>query len=236
MIFTRGLFKHKMLRFDLPGKIDEPFYLDIKDRMAKDPRFHFDTEVDLWKLYRGLVILSLITGFAIVLLFVFIILNLRNPVWLFIPFVVAVIGTRPTIYFGMLLFHFLKYRRDEKRFHTSISQAIGRSDNFAEFTDRFYSGDYLETTVIKAYYLMLPFESVRDFAEDRGLAANLCIYKRAKGDNYIVLSNSLEIISFIDRQEGIVLVASDDHIMKVIKEQVDYPYVYGNKRLKYLID
>jgi hypothetical protein len=236
MIFTRGLFKHKALRFDLPGKIDEPFYLDIKDRMAKDPRFRFETEVDLWKLYRGLIILSLTTLLAVLLLFVFIIFNFISPVWIYICFAIIVVGSRPTIYFGMLLFHFLKYRRDEKRFHTSICQAIGRSDNFAEFTDRFYSGDYLETTAIKAYYLSQPFEAVKDFAEDRGLAANLCIYKRAKGDNYILLSNSLEIISFIDRQEGIVLVASDDHLMKVIKEQVVYPYVYGNKRLKYLID
>ena len=236
MIFTRGLFKHKALRFDLPGKIDEPFYLDIKNRIAADPRFHFETEVHLWKLYKGLLILSLITGLAIVLLFVFIVVNLRNPVWLVIPLVVAVIGIRPSIYFGMLLFHFLKYRREEKRFHTDFSRAIAQSDNFEDFTDRFYSGRYSETSVLKAYYLSLAFGPVKDFAEDRTLAANLCIYKRAKGDNYIVLSNSVELISFIDRQEGILLVEPNDPVMKVIKEQVVYPYVYGNKRLKYLID
>jgi hypothetical protein len=236
MIFTRGLFKHKALRFDLPGKIDEAFYLDIKNRIAEDPRFQFESEVHLWKLYKGLLILSLITVLAILLLFASVLLNLLNPVWLFICLAVGIIGLRPSIYFCMLLFHFLKYRRDEKRFHTVFSRAVAQSDNFADFTDRFYSGSYLETTVLKAYFFTLPFEPVKDFAEGRGLAANLCIYKRAKGDNYIVLSNSVELISFIDRQEGVFLVASDDHIMKVIREQVVYPYVYGNRRLKYLID
>ena len=236
MIFTRGLFKHKALRFDLPGKIDEPFYLDIKDRIAKDPQFNFETEVDLWKLYKGLLILSLITVLAILLLFVSVLLNLLNPVWLFICLAVGIIGMRPSIYFCMLLFHFLKYRRDEKRFHANIRRAIAQSDNFADFADRFYSGGYSETAILRAYYFTQSFDAVKDFADGKGLTANLCIYKRAKGDNYIVLSNSAELITFIDRQEGVILVASNDLVMKVIKEQVVYPYVYGNKRLKYLID
>jgi hypothetical protein len=236
MIFTRGLFKHKALRFDLPGKIDEPFYLDIKNRIAEDPRFHFETEIHLWKLYKGLLILSLITVLAIVLLIVIIVANLLNPVWIGISILVVFIGVRPSIYFGMLLFHFLKYRREEKRFHTDFSRAIAQSDNFEDFIGRFYSGRYSETSELKAYYLSLAFGPVKDFAADRRLVANLCIYKRAKGDNYIVLTNSVELTSFIGRQEGILLVEPNDPVMKVIKEQVVYPYVYGNKRLKYLID
>jgi len=134
------------------------------------------------------------------------------------------------------LFHFLKYRRNEKRFHTDFSREIAQSENFIDFTSRFYNGRYSETTILKAYYLTLSMEPFRDFAEDKGLISNLCIYKRGKGDNYILLSNSVELISFIDRQEGIFPVASDDPVMKVMKEQVEFPFVSGNKRLKYLID
>ena len=236
MIFTKGLFKHRALRFDLPGKIDEPFYLDIKNRIADDPGFRFETDVHLWKLHKGLLILSLITGFAIVLLFVLVILNLQNPVWLFIFFAITVIGTRPSVYFGMLLFHYLKYRRNEKRFHTDFSRAIAKSDNFADFTTSFYSGRYSETTMLKAYFLSMSMEPFRDFAQGKGLTSNLCIYKRGKGDNYIVLSNSVELIRFIDECEGIIPVEPHDPVMMILKVQVEFPYVYGNKRLKYLID
>jgi hypothetical protein len=149
MIFTKGLFKHRALRFDLPGKIDVPFYLDIKNRIADDPGFRFETDVYLWKLYSGLLILSLITWLAIVLLFVLVIVNLRNPVWLIICFVITVIGIRPSVYFGMLLFHFLKYRRDEKRFHADFSRAIAQSENFADFTNRFTAA---ETSCIDNFF------------------------------------------------------------------------------------
>jgi hypothetical protein len=236
MIFTRGLFKHRALRFDLPGKIDEPFYLDIKNRIAENPGFRFETEVNLWKLYSGLLILSLITCLAIFLLFVLVVVNLRNPVLLIICLLIAVIGIRPSIYFGMLLFHFLKYRRDEKRFHCDFSRTISQSDNFADFTNRFYSGRYSETTTLKAYFLTMTLEPFRNLAEGKGLTSNLCIYKHGKGDNYIVLSNSVELIYFIDGHEGILPVESHDPVLKIVKEQVEFPYVYGNKRLKYLID
>ena len=236
MIFTKGLFKQKALRFDLPGKIDEPFYLDIKNRIAADPGFRFETEVHLWKLYGGLLFLSLITLIAIILLFGLVVANLQNPVWLFICFAITVVGMRPSVYFGMLLFHFLKYRRNEKRFHADFSRVIAQSENFTDFTSRFYSGRYSETTMLRTYFITVRMEPFRDFAEDKGLISNLCIYKRGKGDNYILLSNSVELISFIDRQEGIFPVASDDPVMKVMKEQVEFPFVSGNKRLKYLID
>lgn len=236
MIFLKGLFKHKALRFDLPGKIDEPFYLDIKNRITHDPGFRFESEVILWKLYRSLLILSLITAFAMILLFVLIFTNSRNVVLLTICAIIFFIGIRPSVYFGMLLFHFLKYRRDEKRFHADFCQAIAQSVNFTDFTNSFYKGRYSETTILKAYFLTLSMDPFRVLAESKGLTSNLCIYKYAKGDNYIVLSNSVDLIYFINGHEGILPVESHDPVLKIVKEQLEFPYVYGNMRLKYLID
>jgi hypothetical protein len=236
MIFTKGLFRQKALRFDLPGKIDEAFYTDIKNRIAEDPHFNFETEAHVWKLYRVLLIISLVTCIALILSLISIFLKIYNPVLLVICVVIVFIGMRPSIFFGMLLFRFIKYRRAEKKFHADFRQAIAESDNFTDFTNRFYSGRYSETTGVKAYYLSMPIGPFKDFAEGKRLSANLCIYKRAKGDNYIMLSNSVELISFIGRQEAIVVIEKNDPVLRVVKEQLEFPFVYGNKRLKYLID
>jgi hypothetical protein len=242
MIFTKGLFRQKALRFDLPGKIDETFYTDIKTRIAEDPQFNFETEAHVWKLYRVLLIISLVTCLALVLLLVSIVSEISigsgtyNRILFFVCCLIIILGMRPSIYFGMLLFHFLKYGRDEKKFHVDFILAIAESDNFTDFTNRFYSGRYSETTKVKGYYLSLPIEPFKAFAEDKGMTTRLCIYKRAKGDNYIMLSNSVELISFIERQKGIIAIETIDPVLRVIKEQLEFPYVYGSKRLKYLID
>jgi hypothetical protein len=118
MIFAKGLFRQKALRFDLPGKIDEAFYSDIKNRITAEPQFKFETEAHLWKLYRVLLIISLATCISLILLAILIILKINIPVWLVGCLAIVFLGMRPSIYFGMMFFHFIKYRREEKKVHT----------------------------------------------------------------------------------------------------------------------
>ena len=236
MFYPRGFFTHKALRFDLPGKIDEPFYNDVKKRLVSDPHFEFDSDVKLWDHYKTLFILFLLTIGAFVVLAVLIFTNNTNPVLVAISVIVAFIGIRPSIYFGFLLFHFLKYQRDEKRFHSDIKRAIASSQHFPQFIDEFYRGRYSETTQLTVYHLSRPFDSLKDFVEISGLAEYTCIYKHAKGDDYLVLSNSVEVIRFIERQQGAVRLSSNDQVLQVVKQQVFYPFVYGNKKLKHLIE
>jgi hypothetical protein len=236
MFYPRGFFKHRALRFDLPGKIDEPFYKEIKERLAVDPRFKFDSDVKLWDLYKGLFILFLLTIIACVVLAVLIFTHNTNAVLVVVSVLVAFIGIRPSIYFGLLLFHFLKYQRDEKRFYSDFKKAIASSEHFPQFIDEFYRGRYSETTQLTVYHLTRPLGPIKDFVESCGLAGYMCIYKHAKGDDYLVLSNSVEVIRFIERQQGVDRLSSNDQVLQVVKQQDFYPFVYGNKRLKHLID
>ena len=223
------------MRFDLPGKIDEAFYNDIKNRLAANPNFKFESDVKLWELYKVLFIVFLLSIAALFLLAGLIFTRNTNPILAFLSVLVAFIGVRPSIYFGLLLFHFLKYRRDEKRFHTDIKQAIASSQDFHQFTNGFNRGRYSETTLLNVYHLTQPLESIKDFVEGRGLAGYMCIYKHAKGEDYLVLSNSVEVIRFIESQRGVDRLAPNDYKLQVLKQQDFYPFVYGNKRLKHLI-
>ena len=236
MIYRWGFFKHKALRFDLPGKIDEPFYNDVKKRLAADPHFKFDSEVKLWDLYRSLSILFLLTIAAFIVLVGLIFAHNNNLVLVAVSVIVAFVGIRPSIYFGFLLYHFLKYQRDEKRFHTDFKRAIASSQGFPHFTDEFYRGRYSETTLLTVYHLIRPYRLLKDFVESCGLVEFICIYKHAKGDDYLVLSNSVEVIRFIEMQKEVDRLAPDDRVLQVIKQQNFYPFVYGNKKLKHLID
>jgi hypothetical protein len=235
MIYTRGFFKHKALRFDLPGKIDETFYLDIKKRISDNPHFKFESDVSLWDLYKGLFMVFLLTILSCIILVVFLQSGHQNIVFLFILFAIIIIGMRPSIYFGMLLFHFLKYRRAEKRFHADFKKAIAQSDHFPAFVGRFYVGRYSETALLNVYHFTSSIELIKEFVEAKDLASYVCIYKHSKGENYIVLSNSVEVIWFIEKHAGVVLLGPDNSVLQVVKQQVVFPFVYGNKKLKYLI-
>jgi hypothetical protein len=236
MIYTRGFFKHKALRFDLPGKIDKTFFLDIKKRISDDPHFKFKSEVNLWNLYKGLFIVFLFTIISCIIIFIIILLGQRNLVLIFISILIAAIGIRPSLYFCVLLFHFLKYRRTEKKFHADFKKAIAQSDYYLDFVDRFYVGHYSETTLINVYHFARSIELIKEFVWSKNLAFYVCIYKHSKGENYIVMSNSVEIIRYIEGQDSIHLMSPDDKVLQILKYQVEFPFVYGNKKLKFLID
>jgi hypothetical protein len=236
MIYTRGFFKHKALRFDLPGKIDKTFYLDIKKRISDDPNFKFESEVNLWNLYKSLFIVFLFTTLSCVIIFVLILSDQRNLVLIFFLIVIVAVGIRPSLYFCMLLFHFLNYRRTEKKFHADFKKAIVQSDHFEDFVDRFYVGHYSETAPVNVYHFARSIDPIKEFVGSRNLASYVCIYKHSKGENYFVLSNSVEIIRFIEGQDSIYLVSPDDKVIQILKYQVEFPFVLGNKKLKFLID
>ena len=238
MFYNRTFAKnYKPLRFDLPGKVDEEFYQDIKNRQAHDTEVQFSSEVSLWKLYRVPVIIILVFLSSLVYSIIFFLIQYPGINKLFyIPLFFMVLGIRPAIASFFLIWHFLKYKKAEKKFHKDFNQSVARSNSFSDFESQFYSGQYRETMVLNGYLLQAPFQPIKNFAESNNLEKHLTIYKFSKGDNYILLSNSVELTTFIERQTNIAPIPKNDKILQIIKQQFEFPYVYGNKKLKHLID
>ena len=61
LFYTRYFFKHKRPRFIPPGKIDESFYKEIKERLFKDSELKFESEIGFWKSYKYIFFVFIIT-------------------------------------------------------------------------------------------------------------------------------------------------------------------------------
>jgi hypothetical protein len=77
--------------------------------------------------------------------------------------------------------------------------------------------------------------ALKEFIQDGGLSSDIAIYKYAKGDHYIILCINKDLIRFVDAQDCISDLKNEKDLWWAIKNQVEIPLEFGNKKLKRLM-
>jgi hypothetical protein len=238
MFYTKAFFKFKALRFTPPGRIDEDFYANTKERLVKNPNLKFESDFNFWQAYRGIFIVFVLFTLSVICSVVFFFTEAIPDYWVRgIPLFLVIIFFQPTIYFFILMIYYYRYWVSENRFHTDFRKAVIGSKDFNEFTDNFYTGKYAEPAKLKEYQFEGDIHLIKNFVKDRDLSLHMAIYKYSRPPfKFIILSTSGEVNEFIENQDGAGSLKMDNPIRRVIKYQTEIPCMFGNKRLKDLME
>jgi hypothetical protein len=237
MFYTRYLFKLKRPKFNPPGKIDEDFYIDIKKRLAEDPKFKFKSDFNFWYYYKYIFIVFVIFIFSIALLTILYLFDANVNMFIFgIPYFFILLGFQPSIYFCIAMVYYLRCLINERHYHKVFKNAIGTSTSFENFSESFYTGAYSEKPKVNEYLFEDDIAELKEFVEGKGLDSNIAIYRFNVPPVFVILSTNEEINFFIESKEGFNKLRTGDKIRWTIKYQVGIPCVYGNKGLKKLME
>ncbi len=125
------------------------------------------------------------------------------------------------------------YYRNERNFHNHFKSVIAGSDNFENFTDKFYSGKFAEPLVLNEYFYENVIGPIKAYIDNGNIVSDIAIYRYARSpDRFIILSQNEEINAFIEKGTGWTPIDRKDKIRWTIKYQVEIPCLYGNKKLK----
>jgi hypothetical protein len=234
MFYTRYLFKIKRLSFSPPGKVDEEFYTDIKQRLTGDAGLKFESEVLFWPTYKKIFIVFLMFLASALFLFLLFHFGVKQNTFLFaLPILILFITVQPTVYFILLMINYYLYLRNERRYQSGFKNAVIHSKDFTSFTTAFYRDRYAETAVVQTYLFENDIDPVKQFVENNGLNLEIAIYKLSSmPHDFIILSAHEDIDRFIERQDGCKEIKKGEKLRWVLKYQVDMPCIYGNKKLK----
>lgn len=238
MFYTKAFFKFKALRFTPPGRIDQDFYTDMKRRLVEDPNLKFGSDFNFWQAYRGIFIVFLLFSLSSTCLSIFFLAKAVPDFWVQgILLFLVVIFFQPAIYFIILLVYYIRYRVNENRFHADFRKAVTGSKDFNEFMMGFYTGKYAELAKLKEYQFQGDISIIKNFVRERELTVQIAFYRYSKPPfKFIFLSTSEEFNEFIESQPGSSGLKPDNPLRWVIKNQTEIPCMYGNKRLKLLMD
>ena len=99
----------------------------------------------------------------------------------------------------------------------------------------FTRANMLNPPPVKEYIYDRNVEVIKEFVQNQGLISNIAIYKYAKGDHYVILSNNRDIIQLIESKGDISDLKNDARLRWSIKTGAVIPLDFGNKRLKRLM-
>jgi hypothetical protein len=237
MFYTRYLFKLKRPEFIPPEKIDEDFYIDIRRRLAEDPKFKFQSDFNFWYYYRNILIAVIIFISSIVfLLLLFYFHAALNPLLVVIPYLFILLGLQPTISFIITMVYYTKYLIHERRYHKDFKKAISDSTRFENFIESFYRGSYSERPKVSEYLFEDDILPIKDYVDAKGLVSDIAVYKFSVPPVFVILSSNEEINKFIESRDGFRKLRKGDKIRWTIKYQAGTPCIYGNKGLKKLME
>jgi hypothetical protein len=237
MLFYKKAFsKHRVPRFIAPGRIDIEFYEESKKLLSENSGFKFRSELDYWKRFRIIFIVFVVfVACAILLTTLLIESQEKYSLLLGILFFIMILTIRPVVYFLILMSYYLVYRMKEKKFHKDFKSAVIKSRDFDDFTNTFYVEKYAERTQLREYIYDKNIDSIKEFAQKRELISHVAIYKYAKGDHYVVLTNHEDLVQFIEYQGSVADLNEEAALRWSIKTGTVIPFDFGNKRLKKLM-
>ncbi|HSZ35177.1 MAG TPA: hypothetical protein VK772_17810 [Puia sp.] len=236
MFYTRYLFKLKRPEFEPPGKIDEDFYLDIRNRLINDPRFTFQSDFNFWYYYKYIFIVFILFIFSILFLLLSYFLDAKFSVYLMvIPYLFFLLGIQPSVYFIIAMIYYVRYLMKERQYQQVFKKAIAGSSSFENFSETFYTGVYSEPLTVQEYLFENEIIELKGFVEDKGLVSHIAVYRFNVPPAFVVLSSNEEINRFIESGNGFTKLKKSDKLRWTIKYQTGIPCIYGNKGLKKLM-
>ena len=236
MFYTRYLFKLKRPEFEPPGRIDEDFYIDIRNRLADNPRFTFQSEYNFWYYYNYIFIVFVLFIFSTIFLLLSFFLDAKFSIYvLFLPYLFFLLGLQPSVYFIIAMVYYKRCLMKEGQYHKAFKNAVANSTGFENFSESFYAGAYSEPLVVHEYLFENEINELKGFVEDKGLLSQIAVYRFNKPPAFVVLSSNEEINRFIESSDGCTKLRKGDKIRWTIKYQTEIPCIYGNKGLKKLM-
>ena len=236
MFFISNLFyKYKPLKFIPPEKVDENFYLDVRNRLVESPDLKFESEVNFWHTYKFIFLAYLLFLCSIIFMLTLFLFHIRPQEFFSlyaIPLFIVLLGIRPCMYFTVLFVNYFRFRRDEKKFHQTFIKAAADSVDFEVFSNAFYVGSFVPIS-INEYVLENDFQTLKDFVEGKSLSSHIAVYKFSNSPAaFVILSSNEEINRFIERIDGCKALKRGDKMRWIVKYQSQIPYVFGNKELR----
>jgi hypothetical protein len=194
--------------------------------------------VSFWESYRSIFIVFLVFVVSVATLTLLFLTGADQSNFLYgISLFIIIIGIQPSIYFIILLIYYFKYLVQEGRYESEFKKAVVNSQDYVSFMDTFYTGQYSDKVPVKVYLFENDIKPVKDFVESSKLELSIAIYKLSKmPHDFVLLSDNEDIIRFVEIQEGCVELNKNEKIRWIIKYGVEIPCIYGNKKLKKLID
>ena len=238
-LISNLFYKYKPLKFIPPEKVDEKFYLDVRDRLVESPDFKFESEVNFWHSYKFMFLAYLLFVCCVLLvttLFLFHAKFHEFPLLYGLPLFIIVLGIRPCMYFTVLFVHCFRFKRDERKFHVAFTKAVADSIDFDGFSNAFYVGSFVPTS-INEYVLENDIGPLKDFVESKGMSSNIAVYKFSHiPPSFVILSSNEDINRFIERMDACRDIKRGDKMRWIVKYQNQIPCVYGNKGLRKLME
>ena len=132
---------YRPLEFSPPEQIDEDHYNYLKENLKNDEHFKIETMVPFWPRYKYFIIAVLLCLLAIIFLLFYRMFAKKdgNPLIYGIPIFILMISYFPLMIFISRILPYLIYRRREKKYFSSISEAILKSERFEDFVTSIYA-------------------------------------------------------------------------------------------------
>ena len=234
--YTKAFFKHTAPRYVLPCKIDNQFYEETKILLSENRDFKFTSDLNFWKSYRYIFLVFLVFIGSSILLTILFLLSHKQSVLIFgILIFIIILTLQPAFYFCILMSYYLKYRVQENKFHSDFKVAVLKSQDFQDFSDAFYIGKYIEQVPLREFIYDRDVNIIKEFVQQHGLISDIAIYKYAKGDHFVILSNNQDLVQFIEGQGNSADLKNDRELRWAIKSGTAIPLDFGNRRLKRLM-
>ncbi len=227
--YSKAFFKHTAPRYVLPDRIDAEFYQESKKLLSENRNFKFKSELNFWKSYRYIFMVFLVFIGSAILLSFFFSLSIKQSSLIFgILIFILILTIQPVIFFCILMSYYLKYRIQENKFHSDFKAAVLKSGDFQDFSNTFYTGKYLEKLPLREYIYDGDINIIKEFVGNKGLISDIAIYKYAKGDHYVILSNNDDLIHFIESQGTVSDLKNDAGLRWSVKTGIAIPLDFGN--------